>query len=302
VLIDSFQKNKNMILVTGATGHLGSAVVTQLLKNTAAGNIAAFARDENKAKDLKGKGIEVRIGSYDDMPSLDLAMQGIEKVLLISGNGPTRLQQHKNVVTAAKKAGVEHILFTTIALKDMKTAALRSLMEDLYQAEDFIKESGLTYTILRNTLYTGATPLFGGEKVIKTGISLPTGNGKVPFALRRELGEAAANALLQKGHENQTYELTASDLYSYGDVARELSALSGRTVNYTDADPATFPAKLKEFGLPEIVVLLVTSFSADVKNHQFEILTKDLEKLLGRKPASLKEGLKEVFGLVYSVA
>jgi NAD(P)H dehydrogenase (quinone) len=68
-------------------------------------------------------------------------------------------------------------------------------------------------------------------------------------------------------------------------------------VNYADADPATFPAQLKEFRLPEIVVLLVTGFSEDVKNHQFEILTRDLEKLLGRKPASLKESLKEVYNL-----
>ena len=286
-----------MILVTGATGHLGSAAVSHLLKNTAANNIVAFARDENKANPLREKGIEVRLGTYDNISSLDLAMQGIDKVLLISGNGPTRLQQHKNVVAAAKKAGIQHIVFTSIALKDMKTAELRPLMEDLYQAEDYIKESGLTYTILRNTLYTGATPLFGGEKVINTGIYLPTGNGKVPFALRREMGEAAANTLLQNGHDNQTYELTASELYSYEDVARELSALSGKTVNYTDADPTTFPAKLKEFGLPEIVVLLVTRFSADVKNHQFEIVTKDLEKLLGRKPALLKESLKEVFNL-----
>jgi len=286
-----------MILVTGATGHLGSAVVSHLQKNTAADNIVAFARDENKANHLKEKGVEVRIGTYDDISSIDLAVQGIEKLLLISGNGPTRLQQHKNVIDAAKKAGIKHIVFTSIALRDMKASALRPLMEDLYQAEDYIKESGLTYTVLRNTLYTGATPLFGGEKIIQTGINLPTGNGKVPFALRRELGEAAANALLQTGHENKTYELTAGDLYSYEDVADALSALTRKTVTYTDADPVTFPARLKEFGLPEIVVLLVTSFSADVKNHQFEIVTKDLEKLLGRKPASLKEGLKEVFNL-----
>jgi len=286
-----------MILVTGATGNLGSAAVSHLLKNTGANNIVAFARDEKKSNHLKGKGIEVRIGTYDDISSLDLAMKGIEKVLLISSNGPNRLQQHKNVVDAAKKAGIKHITFISIALKDMKTAAIRPLMEDLYQAEDYIKESGLMHTVLRNTLYLGGTPLFAGEKVIKTGIHLPTGNGKVPFALRREMGEAAANTLLQNGHENQTYEITGNDLYSYGDVANALSALSGRTVNYADADPTTFPIQLKEFGLPEIVVLLVTGFSADIKNHQFEIVTKHLEKLLGRKPASLKEGLKEVFNL-----
>jgi NAD(P)H dehydrogenase (quinone) len=286
-----------MILVTGATGNLGSATVSHLLKNTAARNIVAFARDGNKANDLKEKGVEVRIGTYDDISSLDLAMQGIEKLLLISGNGPTRLQQHKNVVDAAKKAGIRHIIFTSIALKNMKTAALRPLMEDLYQAEDYIKESGLPYSVLRNTLYTGATPLYAGDKVIKTGIYLPTGNGRVPFALRREMGEAAANTLLQNGHENQTYQITGSDLYSYEDVARALSELSGKTVNYTDVDPATFPARLKEFGLPEFVGMIVTGFSEDVKNHQFEILANDLEKLLGRKPASLKEGLKEVFHL-----
>jgi NAD(P)H dehydrogenase (quinone) len=70
-----------MILVTGATGHLGSAVVTHLLKNTAADNILVFARDENKAKHLKGMGINVRIGTYDDISSLDLAMQSIEKLM-----------------------------------------------------------------------------------------------------------------------------------------------------------------------------------------------------------------------------
>jgi NAD(P)H dehydrogenase (quinone) len=292
-----FLKNKKMILVTGATGHLGSAAVSHLLKNTAAGNIVAFARDENKANHLREKGIEVRMGSYDDISSLDLAMKGIEKVLLISGNGPTRLQQHKNVIAAAKKAGIRHMAFTSIALKEMKTSAIRSFMEDLYQAEDYIKESGITYTLLRNTLYIGGTPLFGGEKVFETGIYLPTGDGKVPFALRREMGEAAANTLLQNGHENQIYKITGSDLYSYGDVANELSSISGRTVYYADADPVTFPAKLKEFGLPEIVILLITGFSADIKNHQFEIVTKDLENLLGRKPASLKEGLKEVYTL-----
>jgi NAD(P)H dehydrogenase (quinone) len=131
-------------------------------------------------------------------------------------------------VRPAKSAGVADCLHG-IALKDMETAAQASYGETLNRKSH--QGKWVKYTVLRNTLYTGATPLFGGDRVIKAGINLPTGNGKVPFALRREMGEAAANTLLQNGHENQTYEITGSDLYSYGDVAYELSSLSGRTVN-----------------------------------------------------------------------
>ncbi len=285
-----------MILVTGATGHLGSATVEHLLKNTASDQIVAFARDDNKAKHWKEKGVEVRIGAYDDVDSLDRAMQGIEKVLLVSGNDPQRrLQQHKNVVDAAKKAGVKHIAFTSMAMKDVNTSAMKPFMENIFQTEDYIKESGMPYTFLRNTLYTDGIPMFAGEKVFETGIFLPAGNGKVPFALRREMGEVAANVLLQSGHENKTYTITGSDTYTYEDVAETLSALSGKTVTYTAADAATFPDLLKGFGLPEIAVLIVTGISIDVSNGQYETVSKDLETLLGRKPAPLKDGLQEIY-------
>jgi NAD(P)H dehydrogenase (quinone) len=286
-----------MILVTGATGNLGSAAVLQLLKNTSAKNIAVLARDENKAKHLKEKGIDVRIGSYDEIPSLDHAMQGIDKLLMISSNGQTRLQHHKNVLAAAKKAGIKHLVYTGIAMKNIETAAIKPYMIDLIRTEDYIHESGIIYTVLRNTLYAGGNPLYAGAKVFETGIVLPAGNGKAPFALRSEMGEAAANVLLQDGHENKTYEITNSELYSFKDVADALSSLSGKNVTYTDIDPQTFPPKLTALGLPEIVVKIVSGFATDIKNHQFENVTKDLEKLLGRKPASLKESLKEIFNL-----
>src|SRR5450755_3284628 len=159
-----------MFLVTGATGHLGSAVVSQLLKKTKASEISVLARDENKASAIKAKGIDVRIGSYDDTSSLDKAIKGVSKLLLISGNGPNRLQQHKNVVIAAKKAGVAQIVYPSISIKDMKSAAIRPIMESISLTDNIIKESGLKYTLLRNTLYTGGTPLYGGEKILKSGI------------------------------------------------------------------------------------------------------------------------------------
>ena len=86
-----------MILITGATGHLGGAVMKHLLKKLQPNKIAALVRSEEKAASLKELGVEVRYGSYDDTSSLDKAMKDVEKVLLISGLDPNRLEQHKNV-------------------------------------------------------------------------------------------------------------------------------------------------------------------------------------------------------------
>jgi NAD(P)H dehydrogenase (quinone) len=286
-----------MILITGATGHLGAATVTHLLNKTNTANIVALARNEEKAKTLRDKGVEVRIGDFDDTASLDKAMQGIEKVLLVSTIDHNRFQQHKNVVDAAKRAGVRHIVYTSVSMKDLSTSAIAGLMESHFQTEDYIKDSGLPFTILRNTLYTDGIPFFAGEQVFETGIYFPAGNGSVPFALRDEMGEATANVLLQDGHENKTYSVTGSKLYSYEDVASELSALSGKTITYAQANTAEYINKLKQTGMPEYLVDMLSGFGTDIKNKQFETVHNDLETLLGRKPASLKEGLKLIYNL-----
>lgn len=286
-----------MILVTGATGHLGSAAVEHLLKKTKADNIVALARSEEKAKPLRDKGIEVRIGDFDDRASLDKALQGIEKVLLISTIDHNRLQQHKNVVDAASRAGVRHIAYTAVSMKNLDTSAIKGLMESHFQTEDYIRSSGLSFTILRNTLYIDVIPFYVGEQVLETGIYFPAGSGAVPFALRREMGEAAANVLLQEGHENKTYEITGDTLYSFGNIATALSELSGKTVSYTDADAAEYADKLKQSDVPEYLIYMLGGFASDIKNKQFETVYHDLESLLGRKPASLKEGLKLLYNL-----
>jgi len=284
-----------MILITGATGHLGSAVIEHLVKKTTADNIVAFARDESKTSVFAEKDIEVRIGNFDYASSLDNAMQDIEKILLISTIDHHRLQQHKNVVDAAKKAGVKHILYTSVSIKDLPNCATKVIMESHFQTEDYIKESGLKYTFLRNSLYTDMIPVYVGEKVFETGIIFPAGNGKVAYALRREMGEATANVLLQNGHENKIYEITGSELYSYEEVAKALSELSGKNITYTDVDAAELSKQLKQAGVPEGLQFIITGFATDIKNGHFANVSKDLENLLGRKPASLKEALKEIY-------
>lgn len=283
------------ILITGATGHLGTAVINQLLKNTNAGNIVALARDENKAKSLKDKGVEVHLGTFEDNDSLDKAMVGIEKVLLISTADPNRFQQHKNVVDAAKKAGVKFIGYTSVPIKDLNTAAAKSVLESHFQTEDYIKESGMSYAFLRNNIYVDMVPMYVGEKVFETGIFLPAGTGKVPFALRREMGEATVNLLLQNKPHQKIYDITNTELYSFEDVAQVLSELSGKTITYTNAGVDEFRQVLKEKKMPGHVIPIFIAFLTDFKNHQYEKVTNDLENLLGRRPSTLKEGLKELY-------
>lgn len=286
-----------MILVTGANGKLGTAVVKNLLKKTSANQIAALVRDESKASALKEKGVDIRVGNYDDTASLDKAMQGIERVLLIAGTDEdNRIKQHQNVVDAEKKAGVQCIAYTSRSLKD-RTTLVNKLMEGHFQAEDYIKNCGLNYAIFRNVLYMDTIPQFVGERVFDTGINLPTGHGRVPFALRSEMGEAIANALLESDRDNRIYKLTGSESYSFDNVAATLSDLSGKEINYTPTEKSAFEAPMKERGVPETMVQRVVGFLTDIKNGQEEEVSPDLENLLGRKPASLREGLKALFNL-----
>lgn len=286
-----------MILVTGATGNLGSSVIQHLIKKTGLETFSALARNENKAVGLKEKGVNIRIADFNQIETLEKAFVGIEKLLLISTMEMNRFEQHKNVVDAAKKAGVKHIIYTGLAIQNIETSAVKDLMISHFQTEDYIKDSGLDYTFVRNTMYADAIPLIVGEAVLEQGIFLPGGDGKVPYALRDEMGEGLANLLLQDNHANKTYNFTGSHSSSYADIAHELSSITGRKVNYTDADEDQFQALLVKFQMPEFLIYLTKGTVVDIKKHQYEIQSQDLEKLLGRETLDLKSLLKQLYQL-----
>lgn len=284
-----------MILVTGASGHLGAAVVANLLKRVPASEIVALVRDENKSAALRQQGVNIQIGDYNDIASLDNAMKGVTKVLLISSTTLTRLGEHSNVVDAAKRANVEQIAYTGVTMKGLESSPLKTLMISHFQTEDYIKASGLPYTFLRNTLYADMLPFYIGEQVLNTNIIFPAGNGKVPFALREDMAEAAARVLTEPGHLNKTYHLTGNTLYSFHDIAKTLSDLSGKEITYTDIDPAAYQDRLKQAGAPEMWIQVGASFAASIKNGEFELVYDDLSGLLGREPGPVADILREKY-------
>jgi len=287
----------NKILVTGATGILGSSVIDTLLKKIPTSQINIITRKEEKRAEFQAKGFNAYLGDYNDIIALKKAMENVDTVLLISsGDQGDRMQEHKNVIDTAKKCGVKNIAYTSRALQNRATL-VNKLMLEHFETEDYIKESGLNYILFRNALYMDVVPLFVGKQVFDTGIFMPAGNGKVAYALRQEQGEAMANVLLNERFENQTYKFTGSEAYSFYDVATALTELSGKEVEYTAIEIPEFENLMKQKGLSEGMIKKIADFNLDIKNGQEAEITNELEIMLGHKPTSLKEELKIVFNL-----
>jgi NAD(P)H dehydrogenase (quinone) len=287
-----------MILITGATGHLGKATIDFLLqKGISPNNISALARSAEKAEDLKAKGINIKIGDYDDYASLVEAFKGVDKLLLVSGSDVVkRGEQHKNAINAAKEVGVKHIIYTSFLRKnETETSPIAFLAQQHIDTEKFIKASGISYTLLLNGLYSDVLPMFFGEKVLETGVFLPAGNGKAAFTARIDMAEAAANILTTERHENKEYIIANTENNDLHEVAAILGELSGKQVNYINPSKETYLETATKAGLPQEYAGMFASFSEAIEQGEFETANTDLENLLGRKPTTIKAFLTQVY-------
>jgi NAD(P)H dehydrogenase (quinone) len=288
-----------MILVTGATGHFGKSTIDFLLKKgISSTNIVALVRDEEKAADIKSKGVALRMGDYDNYNALLNAFAGVEKLLFVSGSDIfNRGAQHLNVVRAAKEAGVKHIVYTSFQGKnETESSPLWLVAQSHLQTEVWLKESGIDYTILKNTLYMDFVPAFLGEKVIETGvIYLPAGNGKVGAVLRSEMAEATANILASSNHTRKTYHFTNHEAFSYQEVAQQLSEITGKKINYLSPTADEYEQTLTKHGVPADFIGLFSSFAVAQAKGELEMVGSDLEQILGRKPTSVKTFLNQVY-------
>ena len=287
-----------MILVTGATGHFGTATIKALLdKGISASNIAGLIRDESKAKELKKLGIKLKIGDYDDYNSLISAFENIEKLVLVSGdNLEKREKQHKNVVDAAAEAGVQFVVYTSFERKNETNSSPIAMVAKAHLAtEEFLKNSGMDYTIMRNSLYADFIPMFVGENVLETGIYLPAEEGKTSFALREEMAEAAAVIVSGNGHSGKEYAIGNVENYSFAQISDMLSDIAGKKITYTSPSPEEYKETLSNAGVPEEQLQGAVAFAIAIREGEFYTEKSDLEMLLGRKPTPLKQVLQSIY-------
>ncbi|MEK4877001.1 MULTISPECIES: SDR family oxidoreductase [Paenibacillus] len=282
------------ILITGATGNLGSRTLELLLKKVPSNQVAVLVRDpeSEKMKKFVKEGIEAHQGDYFDYNSLLRAFNGVEKVMLISAQAFTdRNMQHFNVIAAAKQAGVKHVIFTSIIRRANSNLIVPEVsMSDLF-AEQTLKASGLDYTILRNPPYLEVMHSYFGD-ALEVGVRVPEGSGKVAAASLDDLAAANVAVLTQNGHENKSYTLSGSEGGSFADIAEALSEINEINIPYEAISEKEYIDTMVANGLPVLMTDFVLGWVRGVNTGEFSETSGDLERLIGRKPMTYKEFFK----------
>ncbi len=284
------------ILVTGASGHLGQAVIRHLLEsyNVPAANIVAASRDTAKLSDLAAKGVETRAADFDDSASLEKAFTGIDTLLIISTDALAvpgqRLKQHQAAVAAAQKAGVKHIAYTSMPNPDK---SLVTFAPDHLGTEEAVKASGLPYTILRNAWYLD-NYIHAMPHNLETGTwYTATADGKVSNISRDDCARAAAAFLAKGKAENKTYTLTGPELLDADEIAALVSKATGKPLATVKVSADDLRKGIESAGMPGFVAAMLASANANIAAGNFELLTDDYETLTGKKPQTSAEFFEE---------
>lgn len=277
-----------MIVVTAATGHLGRLVIKGLLDaGVPASGIVAAVRNPEKAADL---GVTVRHADYQKPETLAAAFEGATKVLLISSSThDDRPGQHRNVVDAAKAAGVGHLAYTSLLRADTNTVGLAP---DHKASEEYIAASGLPYTFLRNGWYFENYTQNAAQAVSGGAVYGAAQDGLISAATRADYA-AAAVAVLTAENPAAIYELAGDTGFTLADLAAEYTAQTGASVDYKDLGQAGYRAALLEAGLPEFVAELLADADAAVARGELRYDGGDLAKLIGRPTTSLADAVRE---------
>ncbi len=280
-----------MFAITGASGQLGRLVISQLLKTVPASQLIAIVRKPSSVADLAAQGVQVRQADYNDSAAMQAALQGVQRLLLISSSEiGQREAQHRNVIQAAKATGVQLIAYTSLLHADRSPLALA---QEHVATEQILRDSGITHAILRNGWYTenylGSLPV-----VLQHGAVLgASGEGRISSASRADYAAAAAAVLQDANAGGKVLELAGDTSYSLGELAAEIAAQSGKPVQFQNMPTAAYQAALESFGLPAgFAALLADSDEGASKGGLFDD-SHTLSQLIGRSTTSMAASVAE---------
>ena len=270
-----------MIAVTGATGHLGRLAIESLLeRGVPADQIVAIARSAEKARGLADRGVQVRLADYSRPEELAAALQGVDKLLLISASEVgQRLAQHRNILAAARQAGVKLIAYTSILHADTSRMQLAG---EHRATEELIRASGIPFVLLRNGWYLENYTDNLAPALEHGALLGSAGEGRVSAAARADFAEAAAVVVTEDGHANRVYELAGDEAFTLSELADIISRESGKPVEYRDLPEEEYAKILLSFGLPEPLARALADSDTGITRGELEDGSGDLRRLIGR--------------------
>lgn len=290
------------IVITGASGNYGRGVTDRLVAMGRAADLILITRKPEKLADRAAQGCTVRYGDFDKPGTLAEAVQGAQRMLLISGTRVgARVVQHQAAIDAAAECGVKHIAYTSfIGIDDPANPA--EVRHDHIETERLIKASGCAWTMLRDAHYADAMILMAGPGVMQTGKWFSNaGEGREAMVWRDDCIEAAVAVLAGEGHENRTYNITGPELQTFAEVAAIMVEVTGRPVEYVPLDDDGQYAMFDAMGIPRRPVddLEVggipwnsddmVTFGRAIREGFLELCTDDVERLTGRKARSVRQ-------------
>lgn len=270
--------------IAGASGQLGRLVIEGLKNRIPSADLVALARAPAKVADL---GIAARHADYDQPSTLAPALAGIHTLLLISGSEVgQRARQHRNVIAAARQAGVQRIVYTSLLHADTSPLSLAS---EHVATEQLLRDAGMTWTVLRNGWYTeNYTAAIPGALAAGALIG-SAGNGRIAAAPRKDYADAAAAVLTTPGHAGKTYELAGDDAWTLTELAAEISRQAGRDIPYRDLPETEYAAALTQHGLPAELARAIASWDMGAAHGALDESNHELSRLIGRPTTPLAE-------------
>ncbi|MDF4002611.1 SDR family oxidoreductase [Luteibacter sp. PPL552] len=272
------------LFVTAATGQLGRGVIGALREHVPAAAIVAGVReaslDTPAVAALREQGIEVRVADYTQPATLANAFEGIDRLLLISGNDiGHRVPQHRHVIDAAKAAGVTLLAYTSILHADTSPLFLAEEHRDTEQA---LIASGVPYVLLRNGWYTEVFTWRLPAALASGVLAGASGEGRTSSAARADYARAAAVVLATEGHAGQVYELAGDASFTLGELAALARKVTGKPIVYHDMAPAAFHDASVEQGVPEPFARILSDTDAGVAQGALFDTSGTLSRLIGR--------------------
>ena len=283
-----------MIVITGATGRLGSQIVQRLLERVPARSVGVSVRDTSNAGGLAERGVRVRAGDFTDPASLRHAFAGADQVLIVSAavRGPGAVAANHTAIDAAHAAGAARILYTSH--QAASSESLFAPQPGHAVTQDYLAALGIPFTALRNGFYADSLRFLIGDAPSSGRLVAPA-DGPVSWTAHADLAEAAAVALTVPGAlEGVTPALTASEALDLGAVADILGELTGRTVTRIVVQDEEWKAAAVERGMPPAAADFTLGLFRAARRGEFDVTDPTLEAVLGRRPTPVRSVLETI--------